>query len=107
MTSHPARSTRQHQLKQKYWRWISAQPSQISFILANLDKIDPTALNLNPNAYLILLDYPRLIRWDVLQYNANSAPVYQKYPHQITWAALKKNPQLQTILDTNYETIQW
>jgi hypothetical protein len=64
-------------------------------------------LNMDPNAYIVLLSHPELINWNIIQYNRNNAPIYQKYPEQITWTALNRNQNLYSLIQTDISKVQW
>ena len=94
--------------ERRYWDKISSNPKAIRFIMINLNKINMNVfIKYNPNAYMILLLYPKLINFKILEKSKYSEEIYQHFPEKITWTAVKHNPKIIKYINKDYEKINW
>lgn len=89
------------------WSYLSANPSAIELLKANLDKIDWGELSKNPNAIELLRAYPEKINWPILSGNLNAIELLKENPDKIHWGVLSKNPNAIEFLKENPEKIVW
>lgn len=67
------------------------------------------SINMHPSGYTVLVHYPELIRWDIIECNQSNFAIYSRYPQYITERAVITNPNLINLwhLKNNPNLITW